>query len=565
MRIHRNWIGLIALLTIGWGAGAVKAAPTLHEQIDSMIAAKAGGPMAPAASDAEFLRRVSLDLAGTIPSADEVRKFLDDPSPDKRTQLIDKLLASPEYSYHMAEAFDVMLMERRTKGDSEWRRYLQASFAANKPWDQLTREILCPNAQDPATKFASMFYYTRLSKVGQNPTDYPLVTRDIGRLFLGVDLKCAQCHNHKYIKDYKQVDFQGLYAIVGQTFIRTDMKGAPAIGEKPLLKKIEFVSVFHPADKFEVGPRIPFRPEMPIPTYAKGEEWATPPNPKTKTPGVPKVSNLKILAEETTKTDNEQFKRNIANRLWFLMMGRGLVNPLDLSNGENLPSHPELLALLADHIASTKFDMKEMIHELALTQTYQRSSLLPSGDSVIPPESYRVAIAKRVSPEQLARAMLVATGQLDAIKAVKETKAKFVAKDMDADVNEVDANGPKVAGPVPIGVVNEKFVGAFGAPKGEPEIEFSPSVAGALFVSNEKMILNWLQPAEGNLVFKLAKLSDAKTVADDLYLSVLTRLPSDDERADVASFLAKNPKEREAAISEMAWALLASTEFCVNH
>ena len=442
---------------------------------------------------------------------------------------------------------------------------MQASFAANKPWDQLTREILCPNAADPDTKFASMFYYTRLSKVGQNPTDYPLVTRDVGRLFLGVDLKCAQCHNHKYIKDYKQVDFQGLLAIVGQTFIRTDVKGAPSIGEKPLLKKADFVSVFHPDEKFEVGPRIPFGTEVAIPAMAKGQEWETPPNPKTKFPGIPKFSALKILAEQTANAGNDQFKKNIANRLWFLMMGRGLINPLDLSHSENPPSHPELLTLLADHIASTHFDMKEMIRELALTQTYQRSSLLPSGDSTVAPESYRVAIAKRVSPEQLARAMLVATGQLEAIKAVKETKAKFVAKDMDADVNEVDANGAKVAGPVPMGVVFEKFVAAFGAPKGEPEIVFSPSVAGALFVSNEKMILNWLQPAEGNLVFKLSKLTDAKVLADDLYLSMLTRLPTDEERADVASFLAKNPKEREAAIGQMTWALLASTEFCVNH
>lgn len=565
MRTNRNCICLIAVLALGWLPGLAGAADSLHEQIDALIAAKAGGPVAPPASDAEFLRRVYLDLAGTIPSSDDARKFLEDPSPDKRAQLIDKLLASPHFSKHMGEAFDVMLMERRSKGDSEWRRYLEASFAANKPWDQLTREILCPNPEDPATKFSSMFYYTRLAKVGQNPTDYPLVTRDVGRLFLGVDLKCCQCHNHKYIKDYKQVDFQGLMAIIGTTFIRTDVKGTPTIGEKPLLKKVDFVSVFHPDEKFEVGPRVPFGTEMPIPAVAKGEEWATPPNPKTKFPGIPKFDTLKILAEQTANANNEQFKKNIANRLWFLMMGRGLVNPLDLSHSENPPSHPELLTLLADHIAANHFDMKELIHELALTQTYQRSSILPSGDARVPPESYRVAIAKRVSPEQMARAMLMATGQLEAIKAVKETKVKFVAKDMDADVNELDANGTKAAGPVPIGVVNEKFVGAFGAPKGEAEIEFAPSVAGALFVSNEKMILGWLQPAPGNLVYKMSKLNDARAVADELYLSVLTRLPTDDERADVAAFLARNGKDHDTAISEMTWALLASTEFCVNH
>ena len=104
-----------------WAAAPAGAAESLHEQIDALITAKAGGPVCRTAGDAEFLRRVYLDLAGTIPSSDDTRKFLDDPSPDKRTQLIDKLLASPDYSRHMGEAFDVMLMERRSKGDSEWR------------------------------------------------------------------------------------------------------------------------------------------------------------------------------------------------------------------------------------------------------------------------------------------------------------------------------------------------------------------------------------------------------------------------------------------------------------
>ncbi len=565
MSINRVGIGSLLLLAVGlFGNAAVRAEP-LHEQIDAMIAAKAGGPVAPAATDAEFLRRVYLDLVGVIPSAEEARKFLDDKTPDKRAKLIDKLLESPDYGHHMAESFDIMLMERRGKHDDLFARYLQASFAANKPWDVLAREILCPDAENKDTKASSYWYYQRLAKVGQNPTDYPLVTRDVGRLFMGVDLKCCQCHNHKYIKDYKQVDFQGLFAIVEQTFIRTDVKGSPAIGEKPLVKKIDFVSVFHPDEKFEVGPRIPFGTEMPIPADA-AKAWVQPPNPKTKFPGIPKFSGLHLLADQTCRADNEQFKKNIANRLWFLMMGRGLVNPLDLSHSENPPSHPELLKALADYIAEHKFDMKDFVRELALSQTYQRSSVLPNGDANIAPESYRVALSKRESPEQMARAMLEATGQLDAVSKVSTgEKPKFVAKDMNADVNEEDGNGAKVMGPVPISVVLDKFIAAFGAPKGEAEIEFTPSVAGALFLSNEKIVLSWLQPASGGLVLKLAKMDDAKSLADELYLSTLTRYPTDEERADVASFLTSHAKDRPAAISEMTWALLASTEFCVNH
>ena len=108
--------------------------------------------------------------------------------------------------------------------------WVHTAVAENKPWDAMAREILCPNADDEKTRNAALFYVRRLEKVGQNPTDYPGLTRDLGRLFMGVDLKCAQCHNHKYIKDYKQADFQGLFAFIGQTYIRSDIK-TPAIGE----------------------------------------------------------------------------------------------------------------------------------------------------------------------------------------------------------------------------------------------------------------------------------------------------------------------------------------------
>ncbi|HWE02483.1 MAG TPA: DUF1553 domain-containing protein [Tepidisphaeraceae bacterium] len=537
----------------------------LHDRIDRMIAANAGGPVAPPAGDAEFLRRVYLDLAGHVPSSADARLFLADTAPDKREKLIDALLAGPDYPRRMADAFDVMLMERRLRGDTPWHKYLETSFAADKHWDDLTREILCPDAENPGTRASAFFYVKRLEQTGANPVDYPLLTRDIGRLFLGVDLKCAQCHNHKYIKDYKQVDFQGLLAFVGQTFIRRDVKGGPAIGEKPLVKKIDYVSVFHPSDKFETGPRVPFGTEMQMPSLKKGEEWAQKPDPRTKFPGVPKFDTLRLLADQTARADNEKFKQNIVNRLWFLMMGRGLVNPLDLSNSENPPSHPALLNLLAEKFANSRFDIKSFIRELALTRIYQRTSLLSGDNATAPPESYRVANAKRMSAEQIAQSMLVATAQLEAVRAIKEQKVKPVAVDPTADAAPPEEKAMASSARVPLNVVYQKFVAAFGSPAGEAEVEFAPSVAGALFVSNEKFILAWLQPEPGNLAGKLSKIDDPKALADELYLSVLTRSPTDDERADVAAFLTKHAAERDKAIGEMEWALLASTEFCVNH
>lgn len=159
---------LLSLQTLG--------AETLHDRVDKLIAAKAaapgGGPLAPTASDAEFLRRVYLDLNGTIPSSADARQFLADAAADKRAKLIDRLLASPDYAAHMAEAFNIMLMERRTRSDAPsqaWLKYLESCFAANKPWDAMAREILCPNPDDENTRYSALFYIRRLKKWARTP------------------------------------------------------------------------------------------------------------------------------------------------------------------------------------------------------------------------------------------------------------------------------------------------------------------------------------------------------------------------------------------------------------
>ena len=136
-----------------------------------------------------------------------------------------------------------MLMERLGDHD-EWLSFLEQSIRDNKPWDQIVREILDPNADDEAIRGAAFFWTKRLENYGQNPVDYPALTRDVGRLFLGVDLQCAQCHDHLFIDDYKQADFQGLAAFTWHTFIRKDVQ-FPAVGEKVIEAPVEFASVFN--------------------------------------------------------------------------------------------------------------------------------------------------------------------------------------------------------------------------------------------------------------------------------------------------------------------------------
>src|SRR5262245_59369615 len=186
----------------------------LRRRIDEQIGGRAGGRLSERASDAEFLRRVYLDLAGRVPSLEETRAFLADGAADKREKLIDHLLASDDHVRRMTQVLHVMLMERM--GDhAEWQKFLRTSLEANKPWDQLCRELLSPNAEDEATRGSAFWYTKRLEKYGENPVDLPGLVRDVGRLFLGIDVQCAQCHDHLFVEDYKQEFYHGLFAFVG--------------------------------------------------------------------------------------------------------------------------------------------------------------------------------------------------------------------------------------------------------------------------------------------------------------------------------------------------------------
>lgn len=541
--LARGLLLLMAVVLVP--VAASPADEPLHVRIDALIAAQgAGRPASPPADDAEFLRRVSLDLAGRIPSAQEVRAFLADPAPEKRAQLIERLLAGRDYPRRMQELFHVLLMERL--GDHpEWTEFLRASFEANLPWDRLVREILAAAAhRDGANPAAAFFVSKRLENYGQNPVDYPALTRDVGRLFLGIDLRCAQCHDHLFIPDYTQQDFQGLSAFFQNTSL-ADAKAA-SVAEKPTTQKLEYASVFNKVKK-QTGPRIPGAAEVEIPAFAKGEEYVVPPDPKKRSQGVPRFSPLSTLAERLPTPATPGFTRNIVNRLWCVMMGRGLVHPPDLHHSDNPPSHPELLDLLAVEFEAHHYDIKWLLRELALSQTYQRSSLLPEGRDDLPRESFLTANEKRLSAEQLLWSMLEATGP-----------------GLHNSTTSPDAFCDWLFGKITEGL-RDKFVKVFANAPREPEEEFSPSLKTVLFVLNDEVVFELLTPQPGNLVDRLMKSTEADQVAEELYLSVLSRPPAPEERAEVAEYLARHADRRATALGHLAWALLASTEFCVNH
>jgi hypothetical protein len=415
------------------------------------------------------------------------------------------------------------------RGDSpDWQKFLQTCFEQNKPWNEMAAAMLDPPHEDESLRGAGFFYTKRLEHYGQNPIDYPGLTRDVGRLLLGVDLQCAQCHNHLFIDDYKQQEFQGLFAIYKNLTIRTDVK-YPAVAEKATEQKLEFISVFDPT-KQETGPRIPFVKEV---------AWVEqPPDPKSK---APLLSALPPLAKELPKADNLYFTRNIANRLWFVMMGRGLVEPLDLFHTGNPSTHPELLDTLAQEFAAHNFDIKWLLREIALSEAYQRSSTAADGQELPTRESYLVGNEKRLSAEQLLWSTLVATGNVERL-----TKEDEAAKKELEDLKT-------------------RFVKAFANEPREPEVDFNATVAGALFLMNDEKLLDLLKPQAGNLTERLLAMSDQQAMTDELFLSILTRMPADEERAAVTEYLGAHTESREKALAHIVWSMLSSMEFGVNH
>lgn len=520
-------------------AGTASGDESLHERIDVLIEQAAGGRVAPIADDAEFLRRITLDLIGRIPTVTETREFLADSATEKRVILIDRLLASPEYARRMRDAWHVILMERA--GDNEdWLRFLEQSFAANRPWDALVREMLNPNPDATETRGSAYFLTKRLENYGQQPVDLPGLTRDVGRLLLGVDLQCAQCHDHLFVDDYKQQDFQGLHTFLSHTMIRTDLK-FPAVAERVVGKKTEFMSVFLKEPR-QTGPRLPFGTELDVPAFPKGDEFAVAPDRKTNFPGKPRFSPLMLLSEQLPAATNPWFVRNGANRIWNLMIGRGLVHPLDLHHAANPPTHPEVLALLASEFAAHQFDMRWMVRELALTRTYQRSSRWPDSSPVPRPESYAVAIEKPLSAEQMLASLLEATGERDRLQLAPEGKSNPALEDL-----------------------RKRFLAAFANPPRDPEGTFAPSVKAALFLSNDSRVLDLYVRRPGNRTDQLMQQSDDDARVNLAFLSALSRMPSEDERTSLVLHLASHPETRENALANLMWALIGSTEFCVNH
>jgi Protein of unknown function (DUF1549)/Protein of unknown function (DUF1553) len=415
---------LVAFVVLPKSATAADAGgEPLHCRIDRLIESARIGPPATRAGDAEFLRRISLDLTGMPPSVDELRAFVADKTADKRPRKIDRLLASPLFARHWATTLDVMLMERRPSVNVSadlWQSYLLAAAQSNRPLNQVMGELLSANSADPKLRPAARFMLDR----GSEPN---LITRDVGRIFFGRDMQCAQCHNHPIVKDYQQSDYYGLLAFMTPGYALTRKEGNKDVtfhAEKAGADLL-FDSVFVRNDKHVTGPRVPGGTEVPEPAYSPGEEYEV--KPADGTIAVPRFSRRLKLASLATSGANRAFNENVANRLWAVMMGRGLVHPVDLHHPSNPPSHPELLKLLAVEIVARKFNVRDFLRELALTEVYQQVIDLPPETEALPAQFGARLAEQKARTEPLEAAAEAARKQyLSAVKAWYQAEESLV-------------------------------------------------------------------------------------------------------------------------------------------
>ena len=547
------------LLLLPLRSGEVKAAE-LHQKIDALLAQsdpQFAQHEADLSSDSTFLRRIHLDLLGRIPTAAEVQSFQQETESQKRIQTIDRLLERPEHARHMQHVFDVLLMERLSTEKhvpiEKWQDYLHQSFQKNISWQQLTWDILSTTGAQAETRSSARFLLDRELKP-------ELITRAIGRVFLGRDLQCAQCHDHPAIDDYPQRHYYGLVSFFSRAYLfKNPQNKESSIGEKAE-GTTKFTSVFT-NEEATTFPRILDLPVIADPPADK-EPYVAKPDENTR--GIPKYSRLQRLPAAITRADNIAYRQNIANRLWYLMMGRGLVEPLDMFHERNAPTHPELLKLIADDLHQHQYDMRYFLKQLALTKAYQRSGLSKAGKESEAPR-YSVAHMKPLSAEQLAWSTMQATGLL-------ETTRRATIKA--CETPKKDETSPVVTDGISFEIhleatVNKKlqehvnaFVTAFS--RSDQPGEFNATANQALFLSNAPLISAWILPADNNLTARLVAETDSDKLAKELYLSVLSRLPSPTETEQVTRFLGEFP-ERAPTVQELIRALLCSAEFRFNH
>ncbi len=512
----------------------------VDRQVDAAWKANKIKP-ADASTDAEFLRRVYLDLLGAIPTHQEAASFLDDAGADKRTKLIDRLLDDPRFAQHQAEVWDQVLFGRNPPGfgtdkRSGFQTWLADQFANNTPYDQWAKAILLAEG-NTVEQGAPMFFVQYKSR----PED---ATEAVTQKFLGVQLQCARCHDHPF-ESWTQLDFYGMAAFFARLQVvevgKKEKLAMYAIGEK---NKGD-VLFTGPVTEQEVGKKgEPVKPK-----FLHGDPLAEPELPADfkevrnfpsgKVPPKPGFSRKDQLADWITRPDNPYFARAVANRVWAQFMGRGLIHPVDNMSKSNTPSHPELLDALAAAMVEQKFSLKWYIRELVNSRTYQLAGTGQVADPM--PRWFERARTRPLSAEELLDAWKVAVGY-DGIEKASGKK-------------------PRSDRYTPLG--SGYLMRFFGSPSNGVG-DFQGGLHEHLYLNNGG-IGKLLTSAKGGLYDSLLNSEDPwEERVDRLYLSMLSRRPKPEERERFVAFLTADNDPR-TRLGEAIWVLMTCSEFRFNH
>ncbi len=509
-------------------SASVMDAAALAAYVDSQLAAsweKAGIQPAPLADDAEYLRRAHLDLVGKIPSISELQAFLEDTQPDKRTRVIDELLHRGAHAQHFANTWrNSMLAGTPENVASEqllrqFHTWLRLRFTVNMPYDRLVGELLTAPLDQGAMQQTSMmaaqrFVPTPAAFFQANELKREQIAASASRFFLGVQVQCAQCHDHPF-SHWKQREFWSLAAFFDTT--------APGVAE---VKKVSTGS----ANAIQ----IPDTDVTVEPAYLDGTQpdWSSGANKR------------ELLAGWMTRTENPYFAKAGVNRLWDHFLGRGFVHPVDDLDPANPPSHPELFNEMARQFALHQFDLNYLVRAIMQSRAYQLTSR-SSGSSDDERAYFARMPVRRMTSDQLFNSIVQATGFREPRRIARP-----------------GATVPEMA------TAADAFRNRF-ADSAVPRTEAETSILQALALMNGKLTSDAtdLKSSETLVAVTEAPFLDTPGRVEMLFIATLSRSPSAEELAELVTYVEAGTPDGAAntALADVFWALLNSAEFALNH
>ncbi|HLW67939.1 MAG TPA: DUF1553 domain-containing protein [Gemmataceae bacterium] len=472
-------------------------------------------------TDSEFIRRAYLDLCGLLPTAEETKAFLANKAPDKRAKLIDQLLERPEYAdFWTLKWSDVLRSSRKTiqvKGIHAFQEWLHHHVTENTGFDAVVRELLTANGSSFTNPPAN--YY----RIARDPTSLAETT---AQLFFGIRMQCAKCHNHPFEK-WTQDDYYSLAAF----FFRVKQKPDPDFPNANKAQTSEIIFSERGGDM--VQPRS--GKTMP-PRFLGGE-----------VPNIPAGKDRRdVFAEWLTRPDNTFFAKSVVNRIWYHLLGKGVVDPVDDFRDSNPSANDELLDALAKDFVANKFDAKKLIRTIMNSRTYQLSAQTNASNKD-DNRYFSHAVTKLMTAEQL----------LDALCDVTALPEKFAGLPLGTRAIQL-----------PDGEVNHPFLKTFGQPARELacecERESDSNLAQALQLINGPTINEKIRNPNNRLGKLLtAKKTDAEML-NELYFTALARAPLPAEVNAALGHVNKATDKRKAW-EDVLWALLNTREFLFRH